>query len=579
MRNLLFIYLSFLFAWVIPIAFCQSSSDAMYEHILHYHSDLVVQKNGTIAITERVKVYANQDEIRRGIYRDLPLSYDYKGGTTRVGFELLAIEHNGNPAPYHTEKMSNGIRIYVGEENTIIPVGVHEYTFTYTITRGLGYFDEYDEIYWNINGNGWKFTIDSISANVYYPEGASLVQFDAYTGAFGSMEKAFVADTLRNGIRFSATRPLYSGENLTVAVAWDKNHIVYPTDWENFLYWVQSYFLWIISTLGVLLGLFINFRLWWKHGRDPKPGTIIPRFYPPENLSPAECIYLKKGGKRSNTMFGSMLVALAVKGKLTISVEEGSGLFSKKSYTINKLAEVEQEGKKPLTPVESYFFETLLGNKTTESIQKGKYNPRIAKTHDKLIEKIDGKQKEVYFKRNTYLKGIQFITPLIVAAIGFVGFYFFGGAVLVLILGLLTMILMNVIFARLYEQPTAMGRKIMDEIAGFEMYMKYTDKERIRLMNPPTMNFSHYEENLPYAIALGVAEEWAGKFDPVELKEGYQHHMPYIAGFAVNDFNDFGKELNSTISSASTPPSSSGSGSGGGGFSGGGGGGGGGGGW
>ena len=119
----------------------------------------------------------------------------------------------------------------------------------------------------------------------------------------------------------------------------------------------------------------------------------------------------------------------------------------------------------------------------------------------------------------------------------------------------------------------------MDEIAGFEMYMKYADKERIRLTNPPTMNFQHFEENLAYAIALGVAEEWSGQFDPKELEDFRTHHMPYYHGAAIASFTDFSSTLNSTISSASVPPSSSGSSSGGGGFSGGGGGGGGGGGW
>ena len=146
---------------------------------------------------------------------------------------------------------------------------------------------------------------------------------------------------------------------------------------------------------------------------------------------------------------------------------------------------------------------------------------------------------------------------------------------------------LNWIFGRLYEQPTKKGRQVMDEIQGFIMYMKYANKERIKLMNPPSMDFQHFEENLSYAVALGVTKEWAGQFDQETLREANSGGMSYMDGFTfyyVAHFSAFGSELSSAISSAQTPPvSSGGSGGGysggGGGFSGGGFGGGGGGGW
>ena len=111
-------------------------------------------------------------------------------------------------------------------------------------------------------------------------------------------------------------------------------------------------------------------------------------------------------------------------------------------------------------------------------------------------------------------------------------------------------------------------------------------QNRIKAMNPPTLSFEHFEQNLPFAIALGVADEWKGKFDIPELKdENVSGHMPYLAGIATANIGNLGNDLSRTISSASTPPASTGSSSSsggfssGGGFSGGGGGGGGGGGW
>ena len=564
----------------IGVAFVSDAQDELpYEHILSYHSDIEILDNCHARITETIEVNALGNDIQRGIYRDLPLSYEYKGGNVHVGFELIGVKRNGIPEPSHTESLSNGIRIYAGSSDVFIEHGVHTYEFTYKVDHVLGLFDDFDELYWNVNGRGWAFNISKVSATLHYPGDAKPVRHDAYTGKWGIQGNHFTVQEYEDSIYFETTREFIPGENITIAVAWEKGHLTYPTATEEFLYWLQSYILWFIGGLGILVGFLYNFRLWSKYGRDPKPGTIIPLYYAPKGFSPAECVYLKRGGRQSDTMFGSMLISLAVKGMVEIDVSGKSGLLSKRTYTIKNLNVEPENAKKQLTAVETYFYERLMGSRSTETIQSGKYNSRIQSTNTKLTKRVDKLQKGKYYVRNSHLKGRQFIMPLAVGVLGGICYAFYGGAIAVLIAAVVAMLIMNFIFARLYEQPTAEGRKKMDEIAGFEMYLKYADKERIRLTNPPSMDFEHYEENLAYAIALGVAEEWGGQFDPGVLKESYSHRMPYLTGMAIADFSNLGSDLSRTISSASTPPSSSGSGSGGGGFSGGGGGGGGGGGW
>ena len=550
-----------------------------YERILSYHSDIIVKKDCHVLIQETIEVVVLGNKIQRGIYREIPLSYAYKGGNTHVGFELLEVKRNGENEPFHTKSMSNGIRIYAGDEDVFLPDGVHTYTFTYDVNHVLGFYDDYDEIYWNVNGNGWDFEIESVSANVYYPEGAELIAFDGYTGAYGDVKKNFLAEKIQGGVQFKGTARLWSGENLSVVVAWNKNQVIYPTAWEEFVYWVQSYILWIIGVLGILIGFGYNFVMWWKYGRDPEPGTIIPMFYAPDDMSPAECAYLLRGGKQTTTMFGSTLISLATKRMLQIEVEGESGRIKKNKYTITKLENPAPMDKHKLNIIERKFCEELFKSSDTIVIDKAVYNPALKSLNMQLTRMIDARQKGVYFLRNTFLKGRQYIFPLLTTIIGIIAYSVYGGAIPVLIAAVVLHIIMNIIFGRLFEQPTKEGRKRMDEIQGFRMYMKYADKERIKLMNPPTMDFAHFEENLAYAIALNVAEEWSGQFDPGVIEEATLGHMPYYHGMALASFGDFSDSLSSTISSASTPPASSGSGSGGGGFSGGGGGGGGGGGW
>jgi uncharacterized membrane protein len=105
----------------------------------------------------------------------------------------------------------------------------------------------------------------------------------------------------------------------------------------------------------------------------------------------------------------------------------------------------------------------------------------------------------------------------------------------------------------------------------------------------PAKTAQLYERLLPYAIALGVENEWAKQFsgvlhDAAQGSEGNGYQPAWYNGTSLSHFGAaaFGSalsaSLSTTIASSSTAPGSS-SGSSGGGSSGGGGGGGGGGGW
>ena len=140
------------------------------ERILGYHADLAVQADGSLEVTETIRVRAEGQRIRRGIYRDFPTRYrDQYGNRMVVDFELLGVERDGRPEPYFTEAMPNGVRINTGNDD-FLPVPA-DYTFSirYRTTRQIGFFDEHDELYWNVTGLGWDFTIEQASARVTLP--------------------------------------------------------------------------------------------------------------------------------------------------------------------------------------------------------------------------------------------------------------------------------------------------------------------------------------------------------------------------------------------------------------------------
>jgi uncharacterized membrane protein YgcG len=132
-----------------------------------------------------------------------------------------------------------------------------------------------------------------------------------------------------------------------------------------------------------------------------------------------------------------------------------------------------------------------------------------------------------------------------------------------------------VLFHFLMAAPSKAGRKIMDEIAGFELYLRTAEEDRLDILNPPERTPELFERLLPYAVALGLAHQWSAKFAEV-LKSAA---LPvWYSGDSHLNIDRFERGFSQAVSST-TMPSRGSSGSGGGGFSGGGGGGGGGGGW
>jgi hypothetical protein len=84
------------------------------------------------------------------------------GNTCNIKFDVLEISRDGNSEDYHTEDLSNGIRVYFGRSDYFLPVGEYTYSIKYKTNRQIGYFDKFDELYWNVTGNGWDFLIEKL---------------------------------------------------------------------------------------------------------------------------------------------------------------------------------------------------------------------------------------------------------------------------------------------------------------------------------------------------------------------------------------------------------------------------------
>jgi hypothetical protein len=292
---------------------------AQSKRILNFKSVGVVHPDASMTVTEDIMVKATKRERIYSIVRDFPTTYrDRRGRTVTVGFELKEVLRDGDSVPYSTERAANGVKI----EIEYPPPGVYNYTIKYHVDQALGFFQDFDQLFWNVTGNGWTFPIDRAQAVIQLPPGAKILRSAAYTG---NNEERALDVTVKPGDRdivFTTTRGLAPKEGLTIAVALPKG-VVHEPSVQKKVWFFLRYKLDEMTVGFVCLSLLLGFYLWtWRRvGRDPAPGTIIPLFSPPRGLSPAAVRFVSRMGFDDKT-FAVALVDMAVKGAVQIQ-EDG----------------------------------------------------------------------------------------------------------------------------------------------------------------------------------------------------------------------------------------------------------------
>jgi uncharacterized membrane protein YgcG len=308
------------------------------EEILDYHSDIHVQQDASLLVTETILVRSAAINIQHGIYRDFPTRYkDRLGNQYVIHFEVVQVFRDGQPEKFHIKDQSNGERIYIGDETVILPPGDYTYALTYTANREIGFFADHDELYWNVTGTGWLFPIAHATATVTLPGNIPLssVRMDGYTGPQGAREKDFSSSTgTGHEINFACTHPLSAGEGFTLVVSWPKGYIQAPSGGTRFRYFLEDNRPTLVGAAGLLLVLLYYSVVWFLVGRGPAKSEIMPIYEPPAGVSPAAMRYLVRMGFDDKT-FTVAILDMAAKDYL--SIKESGGI-----YTLKRSEGVEQ---------------------------------------------------------------------------------------------------------------------------------------------------------------------------------------------------------------------------------------------
>lgn len=579
------------------LAFVGASAGRADERILSYHSDITVRADSELEVRETIRVRAEGVDIRRGIYRDFPTNYtNERDERVITGFKLVSVLRDGRYEPHRQESYREngqvGVRIKAGDADVFLAPGEYTYEFNYRTDRQLGFFAEHDELYWNVTGNGWKFPIDAVTAEVHLPQGVpeGQIHVEGYTGPFGAKGTDYSARVENGTPHFATTRALSRHEGLTLVVTWPKGFVAPPTDAMRTGYQLRDNWPVLVAWTGLALLVLYYVWIWFAVGRDPAGRIVVPHYEVPAGQSPASMRYVLRMNY-DDRCFAAGVLSLAVKGYLTIEQRESGLLGLKREFVLNRV-EAPKEAQ-PLAADEGALYPRLfVGGSRLELVNENHETVSSARSaHRKSLKQ---KFSSSFFQVNGGWHALGIVISVLVCIAGFgaplwrdfsIEWFMFTLPGRLTIVASLLGLLSNGMFGRLLKAPTVAGRGVMDRIEGFRLYLDVAEGDELKLQGAPALTPRLFETHLPSALALGVEQNWAERFATVfatqphgQASPSWYHGDRWDTGNLASFSSGLGSSLDSAVSHAATAPGSS-SGSGGGGSSGGGGGGGGGGGW
>jgi hypothetical protein len=488
--------------------------------IPQFFSSVTVLEDGTIRVQERV--VATFHGAWHGLYRTIPIDYRTPQGLNySLHLQVERVTDDSWPLTSYESRREGRYLVLViplrRAENTSRTIEI-----TYVVDNALRFFEDHDELYWNVTGNGWDVPIGAAAASITLPMKTDGIRATAFRGARGSTEAA--STTVRGQLVSMDAKGLGLHEGLTAVVGWNPGIIARPTrgaivgdmissNWS----WPAAFPILVLGGMGLL---------WLFRGRDPKAGTVTTSYEPPSELSPAETGTLIDGCVDMRDLTAT-LVDLAV--RRYVRIEEDKGQYS---FTSLK----PESARSALKNHESLLLEALFrtGDHVTPADLKNEFSMRLPDIREAVY--LELVMRDFYSKspgqtsRPYYIAGI--ILMCAPPALDYLSVRLFDGAAGLLswsaiASGIVSGIILMA-FSRIMPARTRAGTREYAKVRGFQEFLSRVDADRLqRVVKTPAM----FEKYLPYAMAFGVAAEWTAPF------RGICTERPLWYGSADGSFN------------------------------------------
>lgn len=536
--------------------------------IEHFDARIRVNRDASIDVTETIT--ARFVGSWNGLYRTIPVEYRTPQGLNwTLGVSLVSAQ---DPSGRNLRTETSRERHYIKYKVWIPGASDADRTMVlrYHATNGLRFFDEHDELYWNVTGDEWSVPINAATAEIELPPGTPGVRAIAFNGAYGSTAQDATVEIRDNVVRIAMRHPLAYREGLTAVVGWAKGVVTEPSGAERAMAVAGSNWPLLIPIPVFLLA----FAIWRRSGRDPRRRPIAVQYEPPPGMTPADAGTLLDNSADMRDITAT-LVDLAVRGYLRIEETQNPKLFGVfgggTQYTLHRLKTIEG-----LAPHEIAVFDGVFsahGDHVPMDDLKDEFYKQLPPIRDAVFDKL----KDSGFYRDRPDKVKQKWTGIGIGLGLFIGL---GGTYLsplftltpvpFIIAGILSAIIV-LIFAQIMPARTEAGTRALEQILGFEEFLRRVESEHLKriIVGHPEL----FDKYLPFAMAFGVERQFAKAFEGIYNQPPQWYVGPSVVNFNVSNFSTSMSHLSSAASTtmSSSPRSSGGSGFGGGGSSGGGG--------
>ncbi|MCR5813864.1 MAG: DUF2207 domain-containing protein [Desulfovibrio sp.] len=549
---------------------CTAERAYASERIIDFSIELAVQTDGSMLVTEYISVIAEHNAIKHGIFRSVP-TLAWNGKMLRFfGVELVEGRMDGAPVPCRTVRSDLLTSFILGDPDKELARGEHQFALTFRTTGHVRSEEGGYAIHYNATGSQWSFPIEEATVIVTLPDGAKLTDSSAYI--LHGKERS-EGGTVHEANAFGTTRPLEPGEALVVQAAWQGGSITLPA--PGLRERLSAYGPEVMEVVGAI-PLLCFVLLWFFFRRVQKP-VVVPVFSPPQDISPGFAAYLYE--KEANAGCADLLWT-AVRGFMKMKKDGRKWTFipawprRRQNGWQDKSCRAIADSLFSDTPSESLpcsengmpkgwqAVDSNDGERLYRALhgQQDGYRERMrafGASSGLLLPALGVMVNAVLLYAALYVAGWMgiydgenlkdyffgiFLCSLIAAlpllrrkkgALKTLGFAFFG-TLSVLALGLLmewewqywlptlSCVFMPPLFWRCFPyRLTPEGLKARAAVEGLAMYIGIAEKERLARINAPEDTVAIYEEMLPYAVALGMAEAWEKRFAPVLATAGY----------------------------------------------------------
>jgi len=503
--------------------------------ISNFDAQIALDDQGILHIEERLKV--DFFSPHHGIERWIPVSYSRSTGENiTIDLHVTSVTQDGESVQYTTRRSGRNILVRIGDPNRTI-TGTHTYTIGYTVARALLFHDDYIQLYWNVTGNEWAIPIDSASATITLPPTvtATDVMTTSYVGYYGRDTLGREATIDDQGRFVFTASQLIPGEGLTIdmAIPRDQVGIAAPTTWQRILWFLNAN---KYAALPIL-ALILMFVLWLKVGKDPRKGTIAPRFEPPRGMHPGEAGVLIDD-RADLRDISAMVIGLAVKGYITIKevdaeqagiTEKIKGLFGHSGpldYEFVKGKNTDSNLSKVETTLLNAMFDSAHPDERLLSSMENEFYKVLPKIKSALYA---GLIKKGYYPNNpehirkSYAGAGIFGIVLAIVIGGWSGSLYLG-------LAIALSALIVFAFSPIMPHKTKKGVLVLQDLLGLSEYIHRAEVKQMEFHDAPEKSPQLFEKLLPYAMAFNLTSIWTKQFEGL-MSESPQWYVGSTPGF------------------------------------------------